>query len=137
MGVAPCMLGDKRDRDVSLIGAPIGLAGRLEGNGEGVAFCCFAAGVTFDAREGEVAGFLLSVGDLAEVSTGAEAMTGALELASSCAVLALEEGREAEIGWCDEPWLTGLSDGVCALFDCFDELRDMSLLDDETGICVS
>jgi len=41
-GERPCIEGDRRDRGISPVGAPIGLAGRLEGKGDGTVFECFA-----------------------------------------------------------------------------------------------
>ena len=55
-GERPCIDGERRDRGISPVGAPIGFAGRLEGNGDGTVCICFAEPVR-GWIEGDVAKF--------------------------------------------------------------------------------
>lgn len=91
-GECPCMEGDRRDRGISPVGAPIGFAGRLAGKGDKAPLCCLA-GLPFDGREGEIMGILSRGGDLAESATETGAMLGTPVFTPFCALL---EGRVAE-----------------------------------------
>lgn len=53
-GERPCIAGERRDRGISPVGAPIGFAGKLDGSGEGTVLVCLI-GPARGWEEGEVA----------------------------------------------------------------------------------